>query len=303
MADSTGKYNIKAVSNMLGIHAGTLRAWERRYQVVDPVRNDAGHRLYTDEHLKILKWIIEQVDKGFTVGQAVDLLDREEIMNAPNSGSEPVNQIEDMKNNIRTALLQFDESAATRHMDHAFNTFSTETVVMSILGGILVEIGELWERGQITTAHEHYATAYIRTRIGMVFQSLPVNGLLPKVLCVCAPGETHEIGLLVFTFYLKQRGYETIYLGGGIPESDIIKVLDETKSKFAVISVTMSGHLDAGLKLVDRIAKDRKDIQVGIGGTAVHRMKTSFKNKYRQHLIGEHDQDADWLDWMKTNNS
>ena len=75
MADQEGKYNIKAASQMLGIQPGTLRAWERRYQMIAPVRNESGHRLYTEEHIKILKWLLKKVNQGFTISQAIALLD------------------------------------------------------------------------------------------------------------------------------------------------------------------------------------------------------------------------------------
>ena len=48
-----GKYNIKAVSNILGIQPSTLRAWERRYHIIAPKRNHAGHRLYTESIFKL----------------------------------------------------------------------------------------------------------------------------------------------------------------------------------------------------------------------------------------------------------
>ncbi len=65
MASLEGKYNIKAIATMLGIEPGTLRAWERRYRIVKPIRNQAGHRLYSDEHVAILRWLMDKVDKGF----------------------------------------------------------------------------------------------------------------------------------------------------------------------------------------------------------------------------------------------
>ena len=77
MSDQKGKYNIKAISNMLGMHPGTLRAWERRYNIIEPVRNEAGHRLYTEDQMKVLKWVVGKVEQGFTIGQAVELLSDE----------------------------------------------------------------------------------------------------------------------------------------------------------------------------------------------------------------------------------
>ncbi|MGL4819521.1 MAG: MerR family transcriptional regulator, partial [Bacilli bacterium] len=78
MADEVGKYNIKAICNKLGIQPGTLRAWERRYQIIRPVRNDAGHRLYSEQHVRILEYLIDKVQNGFTIGQAVSLYETEE---------------------------------------------------------------------------------------------------------------------------------------------------------------------------------------------------------------------------------
>lgn len=75
MPTLNGKYNIKAVSNIIGIQPSTLRAWERRYQVIAPKRNQAGHRLYTEEHIQILEWLMEKVSSGMMIGQAVQLLE------------------------------------------------------------------------------------------------------------------------------------------------------------------------------------------------------------------------------------
>ena len=75
MPTLNGKYNIKAVSNIIGIQPSTLRAWERRYQIIAPKRNHAGHRLYTEEHIQILKWLMDKVSSGMMIGQAVQLLE------------------------------------------------------------------------------------------------------------------------------------------------------------------------------------------------------------------------------------
>ncbi|SER43411.1 MerR family transcriptional regulator [Salisediminibacterium halotolerans] len=296
MKDFDGKYNIKAVSNMLNIHPGTLRAWERRYQVIQPVRNDAGHRLYTDEHVKILQWIISQVEKGFTVGQAVDLLNKDELLRNDETEMFAQDQMQLTKQEIKHALLNFNENGANSHLDYAFNVFSTERVVITILGSIMLDIGDMWERGEITTAHEHFVTQYIRTKIGMVFQNLPINGMLPKVVCVCGPGEQHEIGLLIFTFFLRRRGYETIYLGAGIPEEDVLQVTKEVEAEYTVISCTHDDHLNRTLMLVDYLHESLPRLTIGLGGAAVERLSEDEKAAYAEFLVGSSENS--WLNWL-----
>src|SRR4051794_11736833 len=93
-----GKYNIKAVSKMLGIQSGTLRAWERRYQVVAPVRNESGHRLYTEHHVKTLKWLLSKTEQGFTISQAVSLLEQNNVVSEEEQQGGIVNQTQEIAN-------------------------------------------------------------------------------------------------------------------------------------------------------------------------------------------------------------
>lgn len=299
MTDQDGKYNIKAVSNMLNIHPGTLRAWERRYKVIEPVRNDAGHRLYTDEHIKVLQWIISQVEKGFTVGQAVDLLNKDDLLKHENAEIFSQDQLQVMKQEVKQALLRFSENEANGHLDYAFNVFSTERVVITVLGNIMSEIGDMWERGEVSIAQEHFVTQYIRTKIGMVFQNLPLNGMLPKVVCVSGPGEQHEIGLLIFTFFLRRRGYETIYLGTGIPEEDVLQVTKEVGAEYTVISCTHEDHLTRTLNLVDYLHASVPQLTIGLGGAAVERLSESVRDQYAAFLVGSTE--AAWLEWLQRN--
>lgn len=69
-------YSIGEFARLCGITATTLRAWQRRYGLLKPLRTDGGHRLYSDadvqEALKILDW----VKKGVPVSQVKPLLAR-----------------------------------------------------------------------------------------------------------------------------------------------------------------------------------------------------------------------------------
>ncbi|MCE7791038.1 MerR family transcriptional regulator [Salipaludibacillus sp. CUR1] len=297
MPDHQGKYNIKAISTMLGIHPGTLRAWERRYKLIEPIRNDAGHRLYTDEQLNVLKWIVNKVNHGFTIGQAVELLDKQDVIETVKDETANNNQMENIKEDILHSLLKFEERKANELLDYAFNVFSIEKVVIHILGSILIEVGDKWEKNEITIAHEHFSTSFLRTRIGMVFQHLPVNGLLPKVVTVCGPNEQHEIGLLIFNFYLRRRGYETVYLGAGIPGNDVIDAVKEITPKMVIISCTLTEHLTDTLKLTDGLTEVFPDLVIGLGGEAVKNIPQSSKKFYEPLLVG--DNEEEWMKWLK----
>ncbi|SDN38004.1 MerR family transcriptional regulator [Alkalicoccus daliensis] len=297
MGEPQGKYNIKAVSNLLGIHAGTLRAWERRYKMIEPVRNEAGHRLYTDEHIRILKWIVNKVENGFTIGQAVELLHKQDEPAFIEHDPRIANQMDVLKEQLLHELLKFNESKSNELIDRAFSLFSTEKVLIRIMGGILTQVGLKWEKGEILTAHEHFVTSLLRTRIGMVFNSLPVNGFLPKALCVCGPEDQHEIGLLIFTYFLKRRGYETVYLGTGIPAEEVEQIVEEIDAKLVIISSTIPTHRSKAVQLACALKDSGRDLKVGLGGNALNMLSDQEKKRCRDMLVGSTE--AEWREWLK----
>ncbi|TDL34711.1 MerR family transcriptional regulator [Jeotgalibacillus sp. S-D1] len=292
MNKEEGKYNIKAVSTMLGIQPGTMRAWERRYNVIAPVRNESGHRLYTDRQVRQLKWLVGKINAGFTISQAVALMDQEDIAEQEDSKD----RISSFQDDLIDCLLQFDENKAHDLINQAFSIYTIDKVLIDILGTVLIRIGYLWEKGQITTAHEHFATSVLRSRIGILMHSFPHNGILPKVVAVCAPGEWHELGLLIFTLYVRRKGYEVIYLGTSIKEGDINVVLDTVDPKFLFLSCTMIENLPKVLNLIDELKTEHSNLSIGIGGFAIDQMTSAEQKNYLEHLVGQSRED--WENWL-----
>ncbi|MFD0048559.1 MerR family transcriptional regulator [Actinomycetes bacterium NPDC127524] len=291
-----GKYNIKAVSKMLDIMPGTLRAWERRYKVIAPVRNESGHRLYTDQHVKTLKWLIAKVNQGFTISQAIALLDRDDTKEESDDHPDEGPQEKNLGDELLQALLSFDETKAHGIINQAFGMYTIEQAVVNILGSLLVQIGDMWEKGEITSAHEHFASSVLRSRISFIMHTLPVNSMLPKVITVCAPGEWHEFGLLIFSLFLKRKGYQTVYLGPSIAEKDLFVVLDIIKPKGLFFSCTMTDCLNPALGLIGELKKQFPDLAVGIGGAAVDASSPAVLKKYKDCLVG--NSRAEWENWL-----
>ncbi|OOE10545.1 MerR family transcriptional regulator [Fictibacillus arsenicus] len=292
-----GKYNIKAVSKMLGIQAGTLRAWERRYSIVQPHRNEAGHRLYTDEQVYILKWLVNKVNQGFTISQAVDVAQNGELYKeaAPFS-IENTDRAAEMSKMILDALLSFQEKKANDLLSQAFSMYNLEKVIIDILGTLLVQVGHLWEDQKITVAHEHFTSSFLRTKIGQLMQWLPSDPYLPKVIASCGIEEEHELGLLMFTLFLRRKGFEVIYLGHGIPEKDFEVVLKEVGPRMVFLSCTI---VDPAIKTLGW-AKDLNgkfpETSFGVGGSAVSHLSSEVQETYSELLIG--GTKAEWEDWI-----
>ncbi|TSB46880.1 MerR family transcriptional regulator [Alkalicoccobacillus porphyridii] len=228
MTTSDGKYNIKALSIKLGIQPGTLRAWERRYKVIQPSRNAAGHRLYSEQQVHILNWLIDKINQGFTIGQAVDLMEAEWQSHEESKYKQKADFITQLADEIQAALLSFNEHEATQLLNKAFSIYSIEKVANDILGPVFKHVHLEANEPSISSASKYMVKSFINTKIKHICSNLPVDSRLPKA--VTAPfhkGELASIQCLLFTLFLRQRGFEVIYLGEGVSNLDVEIVLRE----------------------------------------------------------------------------
>ncbi|WP_088044167.1 MerR family transcriptional regulator [Bacillus sp. EAC] len=294
-----GKYNIKAISNIVGILPGTLRAWERRYNIISPVRNDAGHRLYTEEHVYILKWLVQKVNEGFTIGQAINLYEAKEHKTSKDEVLTENFQSDHLVNKIVSSLLSFEEGDAHNYVNEAFSIFSIDKVLFKILAKVIILIGDKWRNGEITSAHEHFASSFLRTRLGMIYQNLPNNKHLPKLIAVCGPEEKHELALLIFTIYLRRIGFQVIYLGASIDSDDVEQVINEVNPAGFILSCTLKEHLKKTIDFAIKIKKLEPNVIIGIGGHAVSNCETPIMDSIQELYVG--DQQANWDEWLKQN--
>ncbi len=212
-------YNIKAVSRMTGLRPVTLRAWERRYGLPSPSRGEQGYRLYSEYDLRTLRWLKFQIDSGLNISRAVDYLVELRAMerdpateSTPESSAQPVS-LEYLSSELLRCLTHFDDDSSNEHMRKAFTLYSVDQVLTGVVEPVLVEVGEAWHRGEMPIAVEHYATQFFIQQLkGMMAASGPVahRGV---IVAAGAPGEQHEVGLLLLVVMLRWRGWDVKYLG------------------------------------------------------------------------------------------
>ncbi len=297
MVDDKAKYNIKAISQVVGIQPGTLRAWERRYHIIEPIRNESGHRLYTDEHVAILRWLIDKVNRGFTIGQAVCVLEKNNLNLETLRNTQDNHQLQTFIYNLKHNLLSFQEAKANQILDEVFSVFTVEKVIYEIIWPIINEIEVAWEKNEITIAHVHFVSQFVKTRIGMIVYRLPLDPLLPKVIAVCGPSERHELSLLLFTIYLRRKGFEVLYFGANIPLHDLKLVIQELNSAYLVLSCTMTSTLGQTLSMINELHKSEPNINIGLLGEAVNKLSKRKKEDFGQYIVGYTIDD--WEKWLK----
>ncbi|HHT7236593.1 TPA: MerR family transcriptional regulator [Bacillus cereus] len=288
MPNSNGKYNIKAVSNILGIQPSTLRAWERRYHIIAPKRNRAGHRLYTEEHIHILKWLMNKVSEGMMIGQAVQLLEGNRLQN--NVQKEKITDTEVvLVDDILQALLEFDEITISALLNEVFSIYSTEKVVASIILQVANKLLTLKSNNEITMSQFKYVVSFLQTRLGMIYHNASVYSSVNKVFVL----ENNILKGFIFATYLRLKGYQAMYMGTSLDEEGILLAIEQLQPKYLFISFDDERELEEAVGFIDLLQEKNKNLSGGFIGRKGIGDQLNFQNI----LIGNTKEE--WDGWLK----
>jgi MerR family transcriptional regulator, light-induced transcriptional regulator len=272
------KYTIKNVASQTGIRPVTLRAWERRHEVLSPYRSDNRYRLYSDKDVAILRWLKCRVDEGISISNAVaelrGMASQEIWPDAiPTAPSRPTAQpsstppLQYMRR-LSDALLKHDETTASDVMREAHALFDLPTVFMDIIVPTLVEIGEAWYNGRIRITIEHQASAFFRGKLLALLQSYPARRNAPYILVGCAPTEQHELGSLMLAVLLRSHGFRVEFLGPDIPLDDLVEYAVFEKPALIALSASTPPAALELKKMQEKLRRVRPATVFGFGGRA-----------------------------------
>ncbi len=268
-------YNIKAVSRLVGLLPVTLRAWERRYGLPRPSRGDQGYRLYSEYDLRLLQWLKRHVDAGMSIGRAVEYLHELRAMGKDPLTDQTIVQpersasLEALSNQFLTALISFNEESATEILRRSFSLYSVDQVLVYIITPVLVELGERWHRGDLPIAVEHYATQFCMQYLMSMLSASAPPARPGVIVAACAPGELHQIGLLMLVVMLRWRGWDVKYFGQDLPLDRLEEALLPLRPRLLLFTATRR-EAATQLSQLPRILKQFPEPQpiVVLGGRA-----------------------------------
>lgn len=240
-----GRYRIKSVAARTGISTATLRAWERRYGLVQPQRSEGGYRLYTDEDVQLLQDVRTMIEQGFTVGEAIDKLvgRRAEVTQAIWTPD----RVADVRAQMMEALLAFDEARADR-LAERLDSLDEERRVDEVFMPLMRAMGECWERGEATVAQEHFASAVVRRWLLELLRAAGARRSRgAEVVLAGRPGDLHDLALLGVAVLLSLHGQRVVYLGADVPDADLRAVLRARRPAMLCTSVSRSHSAEAAL--------------------------------------------------------
>ncbi len=232
-------YNIKLVEQRVGIPSVTIRAWETRYGVIKPARTESGHRLYSEQDIEDILWLKDQTeDKGMSISQAAKLLiHRKERRDNIQFGVVVHQQTYDeISDRLYDALCNFQSEQANKVLDFGLSMFQHEELFTNVLTLVMQRVGEEWKMGKRTIAQEHFVTQFVMQRLSQFFRIFPIDPSLPKAISMCPSGEYQQVGLMLFSLFLRKKGLEVFYLGVDMPIDQVEEMISSHKVRLICIS-------------------------------------------------------------------
>jgi len=255
---------IGALSRRVGVSPELLRAWEQRYGLLQPVRSAGGFRLYSTADEDRVRLMRRHLAAGVSAAQAARLALTEA---APDGGEEAQpGELARLSTELVAALDRLDEPGAHAALDRLLAMFTLQTVLRDVVLPYLHELGERWEHGEASVAQEHFASNILRGRLLGLARGWG-EGAGPRAVLACAPGELHDLPLVIFGLALAGRGWTITYLGPDTPIATIQVTLADPKPRLVVISAMTRPRLRGAQSQLTELVRQVPVALAGAGAT------------------------------------
>ncbi len=239
-------FSIKDLENLSGIKAHTIRIWEKRYDILQPMRTDTNIRLYDLASLQKLLNITLLHDYGYKISKIATYPQEKipslvrEIISSKTAKSHAISE-------FKMAMMNFDQELFFNTYNWLIAEKSFKEVFHQVFIPLLDELGLLWQSDTITPAHEHFISYLIKQKVLVNTEKLQV--LKPtktdKIFVLSLPmNEIHELGLMYLNYEILLQGYKTVFLGESMPINNLIDIKKHFNSIVFISYMTVQPERD-----------------------------------------------------------
>lgn len=255
------EYNIKSFCNLAGINEHTLRAWERRYKVVDPDRSVTNRRLYSEEDLDRVRLIVSLVERGHGISQVANLpLEKlrslvskidsvnfeESVRDSLASGVSSQTfskKIADLVAKTIVSLSSESPQDVKNSIKEARLILNVEAFLFDFVTLLLHQIGEFCFHSKLRIWQEHQATEAVMQELYVLSSEIRcmsvgvVHGPRPMMLFTTVEGNHHQVATIMAYVAANLAGLEAHYLGPHLPARDLALAMKHYGAQCAVVGV------------------------------------------------------------------
>jgi len=291
-------FPIREVSRLTGVNAVTLRAWERRYGLIQPTRTDSGHRLYSQADIDDIRRILGWLERGVAVSKVGSILARGHAL-AGQAGRATDTWLH-WQHQARQAVQRFDQARLHRLFDEVFAASTLDQVFAEVFMPVWQDL-VVDQRGYGQASEWLFLDHFLRCRVFARLQLAHV----PRsrtVLLAPLPGQCHELELLVTSLTLGCEEIGVAPLASGQPLQELALVCERLKPDALVLfshqsptsEITrrltrLAAVLECPLLLAGEAAEAAQDSLAGSPVACLGAQSSVMRQRLRQFLAGQLD--------------
>lgn len=232
-------YPIKAVSKLTGLSPHVIRVWEKRYGLVKPARTGTNRRLYSAEDVERLVLLRNAIHAGHNIGN-IHALPNEQLK-VLGAIAEPDRETGTSNNGRLSPSIQaihdMDSGRFQSLLDSAIVEFGQHGLLDRFIAPLMQRVGELWQAGELSAAHEHFASAVVREFLARNSRPFAWTANMPTLVTATPSGQLHELGASMVGAAATDAGWRVIHLGTSLPAAEIAGAAVQNKARAVALSI------------------------------------------------------------------
>ena len=299
MSETVVKHPIKTVAWQTGLSPHVIRAWEKRYQTVQPTRSEGKQRLYSTADIERLTVLRQATEAGFSIGTIASLptesvqalltkaVGTQRVVDSAETGQTDLvkiglplsfvdpgmEEIGGFLDGAFEAVLRTDAERLEGLLERASVSLGQMRLLSDLVVPLVERIGEGWIKGQVKVAQEHVATAVLRTFLGHIARPIALHPRAPVLVVTTPSGQHHELGAIIVAAAATGIGWRVVYGGACLPAEEIASMAIEQRARAVGLSVvhpTDDPALSLELQLLRRLLPPSTPILVGGRASAAY---------------------------------
>jgi DNA-binding transcriptional MerR regulator/methylmalonyl-CoA mutase cobalamin-binding subunit len=276
-------HSIRVVAQRTGLSPHVIRVWERRYGVVAPGRTGTNRRRYSDDEVERLSLLRRATEAGHSIGTVATLPnDRIREVLAADQRDQPSGSANETRSDWVGRALEtvrrLDGAALEDVLQAGAIELGHQGLLCQLIGPLVHALGEEWQKGQMTAAHEHFASAHIKGFLSRVTRPFAGREDAPRLVVTTPAGQLHELGAIMAASAATNAGWNVTYLGPSLPAAEIAGVVRQCRARAVALSLVYPAdctRLPDELRLLRRILP--LDVAMLIGGRAAANYQSCLK--------------------------
>jgi DNA-binding transcriptional MerR regulator len=264
------RYSIRDLEKITGIKAHTIRIWEKRYGIVEPLRTQTNIRYYSDEDLRRLMNVAILNKYGYKISNIQSMSSDELntcVIDLTHQDLDNDHQVD----NLVMAMIEIDEQRFDKIISSSIIKQGFEYTFENLLYKFLEKVGILWQIGAVNPAQEHFITQLIRQKLILAIDGQQEYKNDHKTFLLFLPeNEYHEIALLYLHFLIRKEGHKVIYLGQNVPLTHLKDIFEIHHVDYLLTSVASKHPVEIISEIMNELAQLYSDKKILVGGNSLN---------------------------------